>query len=923
MQLNGKPVVKYPNMDFETRSEVDVRDVGAYRYAMDKSTEVICLSYDLLDGKGVRLWHRFMPTLPHDLIEYVRAGGIVEAHNAEFEYCIWNYVLNARGGWPYLNVSQLRCTAARAAAHALPRSLEGLGAALDTHVKKNVDGKKTMQKLSKPRMKWKAGSSEAKWHEEFEDLEKLFIYNVDDVLAEQSAAEKLLPLKRSEQEIWELTTIINERGFYADLELCKIAISFLEQFEKELLAELFSITAGEVRTARQVATMRAWLETRNVTAENLTAGTVKTLLTQDMDPDAKRVLEIRQLLGRSSVSKYEALIRTACFDSRIRGTFLYHAASTGRYGGRYFQPQNLARGTYSDVNSIIRCLAIDDYEFFKEFYPDVFGALSSCIRGMIKAAPGYELFAADFNAIEARVLFWIAGETLGIEMYRKNVDIYEDMARVIFNLPRGQKVTKEQRQLGKQAILGCLAKGTIVKCKTGYKKIEEINQTDLVWNGFQWTRHNGLLAKGMKNVIQINSLALELTPDHWVLLNQTWRTAGEIALIEATHLQNPEIKTEILLSSRANLKGVPNGVSLLAAYAETKKKLESTNFTLEKDFFVLLVNSLLPDKKAETPEEIATLLVTDVLERVGQLVSTTLKKDVRTPMIKTIRGMVVAEFNAPSTTLEHFWNILLRFLGLTNGDSLSTELITMETMNPAIYELSLKKLTTKTVETFDLHNVENGNRFQAGKAIVHNCGYGMGPKKFKLTCESYGMNVDEALSERAIQSYRQKYRMVVNFWYGLEDAAREAIKSRRLIIYEKLKLKVENGFLFIQLPSGRRLSYYNPHLAPDRNGFRDDAIYYWGVDSKTKQWTKQATYGGKLTENVVQAIARDVMVESMKNLTAQNYPIIMTVHDEIIAEVKIDERDLEDFKWTMARPPEWGLDIPLKVEGWADERFKK
>lgn len=922
MQLNGKPVVKHPNLDFETRSELDVRDVGAFKYAEHPSTEIICLSYDLLDGKGVRTWHRFGIGRPTDLIDYVQAGGILEAHNAEFEYCIWNYVANRRMAWPYLPINQLRCTAAQAAALALPRSLEGLGEALDTHKKKNTEGKKIMQKLSKPRLAWKNDPTKAKWNEDFDDLEALYDYNVDDVLAEQSAAERILPLKRKEQALWELTTKINERGIFADLPLCKIAIEFLEKFEIELLAELGRVTDNEIRSPRQVAAMRAWLLARNCPTENLNAATVKALLKTELSADVHRVLEIRQLLGRSSTSKYEALLRTACNDSRIRGTFLYHAASTGRYGGRYFQPQNLARGTYSDVDSIIKCLGMHDYEFFKECYPDVLGALSSAVRAMLKAAPGFELFAADFNAIESRVLFWVAGESRGLEMYKKGVDIYEDMARTIYNL-RGGKVDKQQRQLGKQAILGCIAEGTVVKTKTGFIPIEQIQKGDLVWNGIKWCEHDGLLVKGMKTVIPIKSLCIDLTADHWILLNQTWQSAGEIALVEAMLVRNPATETALLLSGRTNLNAAPNGVSLLAAYAELKKKLELTDFTREKDYFVSHVNNLWPGVKAETPEEIATLLVTRAFEHVGTLVTRTLKNAAIIPMTPTTRGMAVVELNAPSNPLEHFWNALLRFAGLTNGDSPSTELITTETIHPEIYESLLKKLTTKTAPTFDLLNVADGNRFQAGRAITHNCGYGMGHAKFKVTCEGYGMQVDDNLAQRAIMSYREKYKMVCNFWYGLEEACRQAIKTGKLEKFECLKIKKQGDFLFIELPSSRRLSYYKPRLLPDRKGFRDDAIHFMGVDSKTKQWRLDSTYGGKLTENVVQAIARDVLTESMVRLEAQNYPIIMTVHDEIVAEVREEERDFEDFKWTMARPPEWGLDIPLSVEGWTGERFRK
>ena len=150
------------------------------------------------------------------------------------------------------------------------------------------------------------------------------------------------------------------------------------------------------------------------------------------------------------------MLNMAMRDGRIRGTLLYHGASTGRWAGRGIQPQNLPRGTVKDVDSCIKSLENDSYEVFVDKYPDVLGAISSCIRGMLCSSPGNKLLCADFSAIECRVLFWLANDIGGLEIYHTHGKVYESMAADIYN-KKLEEIEKGsfERQLGKQAILGC------------------------------------------------------------------------------------------------------------------------------------------------------------------------------------------------------------------------------------------------------------------------------------------------------------------------------------------------------------------------------------------------------------------------------------------------------------------------------------
>jgi DNA polymerase len=421
-------------IDFETRSACDLKACGAYRYSIDETTSVLCLAYT--DG----FW-KPGDNDPVDLLSHVRNGGLIEAHNAEFEYVIWNNICAVRFGWPRLNLEQLRCSAAKAAALGLPRKLSELGKMLELDVQKGDS--RLMLRMSKPRRHTKNDLSD--WHEKPEDLQKLYDYCKQDV-----AAEMALPLRcliDAEQKTWELTAKINERGIYCDTELCTKAIVLAQRYNEELTAELGNITEGRITSPGQVARFL-----KEVPIPDMQADTIDEWLKSDkLNPYQKRLLEIRRALSRSSISKYQAMVNMACPDNRIRGTLLYHGAHTGRWSGRGIQPQNLIKGKVDGdlFENIEKC----DYRAFKAKHPDLFTTLAAGVRGMLRATPGSYLLAGDFNAIEARVVCWLAGDE-NLNTYVRGGDPYIEMAARVFNIPDSQ-ITKEQRQLGKVIVLAC------------------------------------------------------------------------------------------------------------------------------------------------------------------------------------------------------------------------------------------------------------------------------------------------------------------------------------------------------------------------------------------------------------------------------------------------------------------------------------
>jgi DNA polymerase len=377
----------------------------------------------------------------------------ISAHNAGFERVIWKHVMT-RYGFMDLDESKLKCTAAKAAMHNLPRYLEGACKALDLPVKKDAVGKSLMLKLCKPRKATKGEvfkENEYHYHESYEDLKRLCEYALVDVEAEHGLDSVLSDLSKDETKVWELDQLINDRGIYIDEEGIKNLIGKIKVKEFSLTMEVQRLTDGFVISPTQTDNTRRWLAGKGYDLENLQKFTVVDLLKDKNLPyDVKRILEIRQSLSKTSTAKLQTFMDWRCIDGRVRGVYLYHGASTGRFSGRGPQTQNLPRDSYGPdrVESILRM----NTNFIEAMYECVIQSASKCIRGMITSAPGKAFVCADFSAIEARVVAWLAGEQKVLDYFASGKDVYKREAAGIFSV-KEESVNKDQRLIGKVAIL--------------------------------------------------------------------------------------------------------------------------------------------------------------------------------------------------------------------------------------------------------------------------------------------------------------------------------------------------------------------------------------------------------------------------------------------------------------------------------------
>lgn len=442
---------QYCILDYETRSEAEITKTGAFEYSRHPSTQVLCASWmvgtrkELVGKSEVEIWSPAYGG-PPKLFEILSDPSIIKiAHNAFFEQVITKNVLGIE-----VSIDNWLCTASLASTCAIPRNLEGACLSLNLPHKKDMEGKRLMMKMCKPRRSTKNNSD--KWHNKKSDLKRLMVYCAKDTLAERDLFLNLPPLIPSERQRWELDQKINFHGFKVDRSLIEKVLRSIKEETIRLDTEITQIT--NCRSARQTKVLKEYVnQFYPPTIPDLRAKTIiDTLKKTDLPSHVRRVLEIRQMSSRTSTAKYEAFEMRSRSDGRVRDHLVFHAASTGRWSGAGVQVQNFPRGSIKDTNMACKVLEKEDLEGVRLIYGNPMEVFSSCARAMIIPTEGMEFFCGDYASIETRVLFWIAGHTKGLTAYRENRDLYIEMAQFIYGK---DTISVDERQMGKRSILGC------------------------------------------------------------------------------------------------------------------------------------------------------------------------------------------------------------------------------------------------------------------------------------------------------------------------------------------------------------------------------------------------------------------------------------------------------------------------------------
>jgi DNA polymerase len=421
--------------------------VGVRAYVEHPSFELLCLAYDLFDGKGVRVWVPRPAELgladePHELLAHVERGGFLEAWNIGFEWHVWNFHCVPKWGWPPLRAEQVRCAMAKARSHALPGKLAESARVQRLVNQKNPDGDRLIKKFSIPRNPTKKDQRlRIRPEEDPDDAERLYGYNEQDVRTEIESSLRTPDLSPMELRFWQVDQAINRRGIQVDMVGVENCIAIVEQAMAKYNAELRAITGGQVESASEVEALRGWLRGQGVYLNDLTDESVSAWLQPgtSMGDDARRALEIRQALANASVKKLYAF-RAQQHAGRLYELYQYFAARTGRWTGNGPQPQNLFKGFFTKVEEVERALEIISartLELVELEYPNrtALDVVSSCLRGLLIAAPGHDFICSDFSAIEGVVTAALAGEEWRLEVFRTHGKIYEMSVSKITGVP--------------------------------------------------------------------------------------------------------------------------------------------------------------------------------------------------------------------------------------------------------------------------------------------------------------------------------------------------------------------------------------------------------------------------------------------------------------------------------------------------------
>lgn len=463
-------------IDIETRSDKDISKCGVYAYTDTPYFDILLFAYSI-DGQPVQVVDTANgEEIPENVLAALADENVVKrAFNCNFErVCLSKYL---RENYPqyfqsysidedtvgdFLNPESWHCSMIHARTLGLPSSLAEVGKVLGIEQQKMTDGKALVKFFCVP---YDTIDGVPQFHSptDYPDKWEIFkAYNKRDVEAELEIDRKLLrfPVPDFLWKEFYLDQEINDRGILVDMQLADKAISLDAEAKEELTAEMKRLTG--VENPNSVYQLLDWLETQGYKSDSLGKTQVQELIKTAKEP-VKSVLQMRLQLSKSSVKKYTAMKNTACSDNRARGMFSFYGASrTGRWAGRNVQLQNLPQNHLPDLSEARELVKYGSFEDIQMLYDDVPDTLSQLIRTAFIPRQGMKFIVADFSAIEARVIAWLAGEEWRMKAFANGEDIYCASASKMFGVPvvkHGEN--GHLRQKGKISELACGFGGSV------------------------------------------------------------------------------------------------------------------------------------------------------------------------------------------------------------------------------------------------------------------------------------------------------------------------------------------------------------------------------------------------------------------------------------------------------------------------------
>lgn len=448
--------MKSISIDIETYSSANLQKSGVYRYAESDDFEILLFGYSVDGGDAQVVDLACDEVIPADVLSALQDETVIKwAFNGMFERVCLSKHLGLTAG-EYFDPESWRCSMIWSAYMGLPLSLEGVGAVLGLEKQKLTEGKDLIRYFCSPCSPTKSNGGRLRNLPEH-DMEKWWrfkAYNLRDVEAEMSIQQKLskFPVPEIVWEEYHLDQKINDRGIAVDMEFVKRAVEMDEHSREKLTALMKIIT--DLENPNSVRQMKGWLADNGLETDSLGKKAVAELLKTAPDP-LSEVLELRQQLAKSSVKKYTAMENAVCCDSRARGMFQFYGANrTGRFSGRLIQLQNLPQNHMPDLEEARGLVRTGDFDALSLLYDSVPEVLSELIRTAFVPRGGMKFIVADFSAIEARVIAWLAGEKWRTEVFNDGGDIYCASASQMFHVPvEKHGINGHLRQKGKIAEL--------------------------------------------------------------------------------------------------------------------------------------------------------------------------------------------------------------------------------------------------------------------------------------------------------------------------------------------------------------------------------------------------------------------------------------------------------------------------------------
>ena len=964
------------SIDIESFSSVDLADAGVYRYTEAPDFDVMLVGYAFgdQDVHVIDLMRDGYPGKTESDREFWKAlvDPTVEKHafNAIFERtCLAKYTGKEMPPEQWVD------TMVRALTLGLPGSLAAVGAALDLpkDEQKDKQGKALIQYFCKPCKATRSNGERTRNLPQHDPnkWEMFKQYNAQDVVAERAIAkmlDEMEELYEPEWRLWCLDQRMNDRGIRVDVEMVEKIVDYDNQRSRELLEEAQELTGLD--NPNSVSQLKDWLNAQGVPFTQVTKETVSAALALQYIPDkVRRVLEIRQALGKASVKKYQAMLNAVCEDGRLRGILQFYGANrSGRWAGRLVQVHNLAKNSLPDLDLARELTAAGDFDTLQTLFGETAFVFSELVRTAFIASDDSRFVVSDFSAIEARVLAWMAGEQWVLDAFRDGKDIYCETASMMYRVPvvkHGEN--GHLRAKGKVAVLACIAEGQKVLTDQGLVPIENVTTDMKLWDGVEWVEHDGLVYRGEREVISYGGL--EATADHIV-----W-----------AEMHGERRPVQFGDAARCGARLVQSGAGWQAVrVAEDNQPGETIHEGLESvhgsDGVHRMRKEVLDIYQQHDKREDERLPEMQHAEGRSEMDRQT--DDSSEAAMREPEGQTVPEIRSEGHQVRlperdgcvHLHGGELRDPGQIDGDRQDRQqrqlcsgepemggpedkhgeqtVHSAQRVRPEVlairrnnneadavggYEQAgdnqhggagsdreAKRMAThpRKVRVYDIRLAGPRNRFTVSDVLVHNCGYQGGIGAMRAMDRGGSIPDDEL--QAVVDAWRKANPKIVRLWYNYETAAKTAIKERRKVrLAHGIVFEYHDGCLFIKLPGGRKLCYVDAYIRCEVNTGRE-SIVYMGVNQETKRWGEAETYGGKLVENVTQAIARDCLAAAMQRVTDAGYKIVMHVHDEMIVDVPTEDKEAaKKITELMSIAPEWAEGLPLKGETYETPFYKK